>query len=503
MKKTLYNIGIAAAALCFTACDMDQTPFSEVTSNKYVKDANSVNTLVIGAYNALHDAMYYEWAMTELRTDDARSYSNNSTSNTTKLIEQLDQSTITPEHEWVEKCWKGYYAVITRANNVLSYLDKVSDEKLRSQYEGEARFLRAMEYFNLVRLWGPVFIVKTNTPSEVARNMQRSTTEEVYQLIEEDLERIVNEQLLPEEMRSEDLGRADLVAAKALLAKVYATHYGIGDDHYKRAAELCQEVLKSAHIGNPQSAADLVPYEKIFSTSNEMNREIIFAVRYTAGNVGLGAPFGNLFAPLNNGGNVIIGTANGCNCPSDNIIAAYTEGDVRLNVNIAQKYYNATTKQWVTTGNCRYPAKWVSPVTTAFDGEKDWPIIRVGDIALLYAELENELYGPSENALKYLNMIRQRAGVAPYQFSDVADKYSFRQAIRQERRLELAFENQRWFDLMRWGEAVQTVNAYLKSETFYSGYSYNVRSIAAWQTYLPIPMSVLNISPSVAQNAGY
>lgn len=502
MKKTLY-IGLVAASLTMTACNMDQTPFSEVASGNYVKDDKSVNTLVIGAYNALHNAMYYEWAMTELRSDDARSYSNNSTSNTTKLMEQLDQSTITPEHEWVEKCWKGYYDVISRANNVLGCLDKVADEKTRCQYEGEARFLRALEYFNLVRLWGPVFIVKTKTPSEVARNMQRSTTEEVYKLIEDDLERIVNDQLLPEEMPSEDLGRADLVAAKALLAKVYATHYGVDDDHYKRAASLCMEVLKSTRVGNPQSAADLVPYGQIFSTSNEMNREIIFAVRYTSGNVGLGAPFGNLFAPLNNGGNVIVGASSGCNCPSDNIIAAYTPDDARLDVNIAQKYYNATTKQWVTTGNCRYPAKWVAPVTTAFDGEKDWPVIRVGDIALLYAELQNELYGPSDDALKYLNMIRQRAGVAAYELSDVADKYAFQQAVRNERRLELAFENQRWFDLMRWGVAVQTVNAYLKDESFYRGYNYNVRSIASWQTYLPIPMSVLNINPSVAQNAGY
>ena len=75
--------------------------------------------------------------------------------------------------------------------------------------------------------------------------------------------------------------------------------------------------------------------------------------------------------------------------------------------------------------------------------------------------------------------------------------------MRNERRLELAFENQRWFDLLRWGDAARTVNNYFKSETFYSGYTYTVNDIEDWQTFLPIPVSVVNINPDIAQNAGY
>ena len=92
----------------------------------------------------------------------------------------------------------------------------------------------------------------------------------------------------------------------------------------------------------------------------------------------MGSPFGNLFAPINNGANVIVGTANWFNSPSDNLINAYImEGDeTRRNVNIAQKYYNATTGQWVEATYC---CKYTNPVTTNFDGESDWPIIRVGD----------------------------------------------------------------------------------------------------------------------------
>lgn len=276
----------------------------------------------------------------------------------------------------------------------------------------------------------------------------------------------------------------------------------MGDEKYQQALNLCKDVLGSETVGNPQTAADLVPYASVFDINNEMNKEIIFAVRYLSGKIGLGSPFGNLFAPINNGANVIVGTANWFNSPSDNLINAYImEGDeTRRNVNIAQKYYNATTGQWVEATYC---CKYTNPVTTNFDGESDWPIIRVGDIALLYAELLNETAGPSTEALKYVNMIRERAGIAPYALEQVGNKYDFRMAVRNERRLELAFENQRWFDLKRWDVVTETINEYLSSESFYAGYTYRVNPISNWQTYLPVPVSVTNINPDVAQNAGY
>ena len=308
-------------------------------------------------------------------------------------------------------------------------------------------------------------------------------------------------------MADSDLGRADLNAAKALLAKVYATHYRVGDEKYARAAQLCKEVLESESVGNPQSGSDLVAYDKIFDISNEMNKEIIFAVRYLSGNVGLGSPFGNMFAPVNNGANVIIGTSSGYNTPTDNIIAAYElrgEGaDKRLDVNVAQKYFNTTTQIWVEGNNGRYCKKYVNPVSTQYDGESDWPVIRVADIALLYAELTNEISGPSADNLKYLNMVCERAGVSTYTLADLPSLYDFREAVRNERRLELAFENQRWFDLLRWGIATQTVNNYLNSELLYTEYSYTVNDIEDWQTFLPIPVSVIDINPEIAQNTGY
>lgn len=511
MKLTKNILAICCSTLLFSACNLDTLPYSELVSEEYVKDDATLNTLVLGAYNGLHDVLYYEWAVTELRSDNTRMHLNNSTSSNSKLVEQLDQGVINSEHAWVSEYWNSSYSVIQRCNNVLEYLDAAESEETRNMYEGEAKFLRALQYFNLVRLWGPVFVVTDKMTSEIARFEQRNPVEEVYDLIEGDLNYIIDNELLPMNQSDVNLGRADLVAAKALLAKVYATHYQVGDENYRNAAILCREVLRSPRVGNPTDKSMMVEYGNIFSTANEMNPEIIFAVRYLGGNVGLGSPFGNLFAPTNNGANVILGTSNNYNFPSDDIMAAYAEGegkDVRKDVNVAESYYNATTGETVTR-NARHIRKYfnidqsTNPITTQFDGDADWPVIRVADIALLYAEIINELSGPDTDAIEYLNLVRTRAGLPAYTSGDVPSRYEFREAVRNERRLELAFENHRWFDLMRWGIAKETVNNYIASEAFYSNYNYTVNPLADWQVMLPVPIDVININPKVAQNVGY
>ena len=507
MKK-IFNISALAALVAsltiLVGCNMDQYPYSEIAADDYVTDADAVNTLVIGTYNGLYDVIYHEWALTELRSDNARMRITGSSSQDTKLIEQLDQGTVETAHEWVGNYWDNTYKVINRANQVLEHLDVVADPVLAAQYRGEAQFIRAMLYFNLVRLYGPVFLVTSTTGSDEARRMQRSPVEDIYAQIESDLEQIVDEELLPLEMPSADLGRVTLTAARALLAKVYMTHYRVGEEKYLAAKTLLSDVLAAA--GNPQSAADLVAYDKIFATNNEMNKEIIFAVRYLSGNVGLGSPFTTLFGPLNNGNSVVMGSPKHYNYPSDNLLAAFNanteEGyaDCRKAVCFSEGY-NHVVSGWMDT---RYVTKFLDPeMATEYDAENDWPVLRVGDIALLYAELINEVDGPTDEAFKYLNMIRNRAGVREYSAADLASRYQFREAVRKERRVELAFENQRWFDLMRWGVATTTYNEYLASETFYTGYNYTVNPIADWQVILPIPLSVLNINPDVAQNVGY
>lgn len=508
MKTILKYIGSMIVPLLLGACNLDQFPYSETAADEYVKDAEAVNNLVVGTYSGLHEVMYYEWAVTELRSDNTRMRGTGSTSQDTKLVEQLDQGTITTAHEWVYDYWFKSYRVIDRANKVLANLGVVGDPALRNLYEGEAKFLRAHLYFNLVRLWGPVFLVTKKTGADEARRMQRSPVEAIYALIEGDLEAIIEEQKLPAVRTAADTGRATMAAAKGLLAKVYMTRYEVGTEKYMKAGPLLREVLAAA--GDPQSAGDLVPYDRIFAPDNEMNKEIIFAVRYLSGNVGLGCPFGTLFGPLNNGNNVIMGSPKHYNYPSDDLISAFlangTEAkpDLRKAVTLKESYFNATTGVEVTDPKlARWCDKFLSPITTEYDGENDWPVLRVGDVALLLAEWINETAGPTDEAMRYLNMIRERAGVEPYTTADLGSKYEFRMAVRRERRLELACENQRWFDLLRWDTAAATVNNFLATEIFYTGYDYTINPIEEWQVMLPVPLKVMDINPDLAQNTGY
>ncbi|MBQ9891757.1 MAG: RagB/SusD family nutrient uptake outer membrane protein [Bacteroidales bacterium] len=499
MKKIMILLSALAALV---SCNLEQYPYSEVAAADYVRDAASVNNLVMGAYNGLYDVIIKEWAMTELRTDNVRMRVNASNSAETKLLEALDQGTQLSDHTWVDDYWNAAYVVINRANGIFPYLDKVSDGALKAQYEGEARFLRSWMYFNLVRLWGPVFLVTSGTSAEVARWMQRSPVEDVYAQIEEDLETIVDGNLLPETMPAADLGRATLLAAKSMLAKVYMTHYKAGDAKYAQAKTLLGEVLTACK--NPSSGASMVKYADIFSTKNECNAEIIFAVRYKAGRLGIGAPFSTLFGPLNNANVVVMGSPKHYNFPSDDLIAAFDPADKRKDVTLKENYYNPISGVLVEGASGRYCNKFIDPDMTAEnDAETDWPVIRLADVMLLYAEASNELEGPSQEALTLLNAVRQRAGLPDYSLTDLASKYTFRMAVRQERRVEFAMENQRWFDLMRWGVAVPTVNNFLATEPFYSGYDYVVNPISEWQVLLPIPVAVLNVNKEVAQNPGY
>lgn len=495
MKK----IAITFAAVClFASCNLDQVPPSDIAADSYIKDDASLNNVVVGMYNGMYDVLENEWAVTELRTDNVRMRESGSSANDTKLIEELDQGTISTSNNFLDDYWKACYKVIKRANTVLDNLDKAKDPVLHNQYEGEALFLRSLVYFNLVRLWGPVFIMNSSEDYANARNLQRSPIENVYSRITDDLNKIINGKLLPEKMASAQLGRAEMDAAKFLLAKVYMTISKPGSADYATATDLLSQVVESRCKG------DLIGYDKVFAVDNEMNAEIIFAIRYRAGNLGIGAPFSTLYGPLNNGGAVVVGSPKHYNYPSDNLIAEYEAGDLRKDVTLKESYVNKVGEIVDNPVQGRFCNKFIDyTMVTANDAETDFPIIRAADAMLLLAEAISEVKGPDGEALKLINAVRKRAGLPDLLLTDLSSRYAFRQALRHERRIELALENHHWYDLLRWGIATSTVNNFLSTEPLYSSYPHPVNPIEDWQCLLPIPTSVRNINPTVSQNPGY
>lgn len=495
--KLKYTL-IASLSICMlgiSSCDLNITPDSYIPDGMYYKSEAEMNTAVIGCYGGMQAPLNIEWTLTELRADNTRMNSNSSTNDAFLQQQALDLGIMDASNANIRTYWEATYQNINSCNSVLApeNLAVVTDEKKRAQFEGEALFIRAYHYFNLVRLFGPTFIITEEISVAEAMRKNRSSVEATYRQIISDLTTSVDN-LEGVAYSVSDLGRVTQVAAKSLLAKVYLT---LGQ--YADAKPLLKEVVD---VKGDQLT---VEYSDVFDISKEMNNEIIFTVRYKSGSLGIGSPFANTFAPTKSGANVVTGDGDGRNYPTTEVLGIYPEGDLRKDVSVSDHYVDPTKNDpIVISDQSAYVKKFVSPVSVRYDGENDWPILRHADVLLMYAEVLNETDGPA-TGLPYLNEVRRRAGLAAIDASEVSVRHSFREKLEKERRLELAFENQRWFDLLRWGKAVEVTNKQITgTETFYSEYKFNVNPISDWQLLLPIPQSVVDNNPGVVtQNPGY
>ena len=220
------------AALAMVSCSdfLELKHESNISADDFNRTEDELYTSLVGCYNGMQGALYREWAMTELRSDNTRIYARTSSTSIFDVICQLDLSTIQPINYLVDEYWAGNYHNIERCNTVLRDYAVVGDEVLRNQYKAEAMFIRAYHYFNLVRLFGGVFLVTEPVTAQEARHMQRSNPDLIYDRIIADLREIVDNAMLPDTREGDELGRITMPAAKALLAKVYMTHYAVGTE---------------------------------------------------------------------------------------------------------------------------------------------------------------------------------------------------------------------------------------------------------------------------------
>ena len=218
----------------------------------------------------------------------------------------LDLGTMDASNPNIRTYWEATYQNINNCNSILKpeALAVVENEKKRAQFEGEALFIRAYHYFNLVRLFGPTFLVTEEISIAESLKKDRSSVQATYAQIIDDLKRSVTD-LQDITYSSNDLGRATVLAAKSLLAKVYLT---LG--RYEDAKPLLSDVVTA------KGETLNVKYADVFDTTKEMNDDIIFTVRYKSGSLGIGSPFANTFAPQNSGANVITGSGDGKNYPT-------------------------------------------------------------------------------------------------------------------------------------------------------------------------------------------
>ena len=485
--KLKYNlIAIALLGFSFSSCSdfLEQNPQTDLSENDFYKTADDILSAVNGAYSSLQEGdIYGNWyVFGEIPSDNTR----NQLSGSVTTQNEFDQFYIDTQNSMIANFWKAAYKVINRTNTILGRIDGIEiNTELANRYKLECKFIRALMYFNLVRVYGDVPLVLKEISISESYDILREPKENVYNQIIADLKEA---QDLPVSYSTAEDGRATQGAAKALLANVYMTLH-----KYAEAETILAEIINSGRyslLENTPGSLNIDGYKNVFSPVNHNSKEGIFEIQFLKGGYGEGSNYANNFAPENSGTNVVaVGGTGGNNIPEMDIYNAYEEGDLRRDFSMSLGYYdNRKNNEWVES---RYVCKFMDVPYQNNDASNNYPVIRYADVILMYAEALNQ-NGKTAEACKYLNMMRRRGfGYQTTETSPVdlqtTDKAQFALMVEQERRVELAFENHRWFDLIRTGRAVEVMRS--------KGFSLNETNLIC-----PIPQKQIDVNPKLTQN---
>lgn len=486
MKTKLFTIIIAFFLMVSCKKDfLELAPVSAANVQNFYKDADDMERAVTGAYNALQLAGQYGdmYILAELRSDNTRHIAGDG--DTEREIDIFSENASSP---YSNRCWQHSYVGIAACNTILARIGSIQmDQTLKDQLTGEARFLRALMYFNLVRIFGKVPLVLTETKStEEGYQQGRNEITEVYAQIIADLGDAG--QKLPASYTGIKIGRATKGAAKALLGKVHLT---LGK--FSLAAASLKEVIDL-------NVYTLLPvYADIFKPSNANNKESIFEVQYKAGGFGLGSSWTSRFLPRGELP-IILGIAGAGvdrNTPTPTMANSY---EVKNNVIADRRYYASMDTGYVNKAGkfvkVNYIKKYLYPQPDFQNSDVNWPVLRYADVLLMYAEALNEVgNGPTAEAYSYINQVRARAGLGPL---SGLDYNGFKLAMEHERQVELAFENHRWFDLLRTGRALTVMNAH------FAALNRSDIVVKEYQLLYPVPQNQIDVNPDmISQNPGY
>jgi hypothetical protein len=467
MKKSFKYISVLLLVGLGGCSDIiDLKSESNVTADDYYTNFTELQAGLTSCYKGLQKPLIDEWSLTELRSDNTISDSGSSTSTVNQDFSYLDQFYPSTSHQGNYNYWLSTYNNIRNTNVILDKLGakydtttntivldqtiplvisvKTGNVDFLSNYKrnvmaAEASFIRAYHYFNLVRLYGGVFLMhEVLTPAE-AKTVNRSSVDDIYKLIIADLNSAItngNKASFTTLVASQQdqIGHANVWAARALLAKVYLT---LG--RKAEASVLLQSVITSSGYGLEST------YANVFSVNNEMNKEILFTIRFKSGGLGMGNSLSNLFTPTNSGMAIMNGDGKGWNTPTTELTST-TFG--MSDPSAARKLVNISSF----VGKS-YINKFMSKAALPNDAENDWPVIRFSDVLLMKAEAD----GNSVASMTQINLVRTRAGITTLLATTVTPAV-FEKALSNERRWEFAFENQRWFDLLRFTTTTATVS---------------------------------------------
>ena len=538
MKK-LFNkiLVILVLSIAIASCStfLEENPESAISKDNFFNNENDLELGVIGLYDVLNNDALYGFnlgLLAELGTD---TYTTHSPS---IQFEPIDNYTHTDVNSLFESVYSASYLGIARANFYIKGIKDVSSlsETIENAYLAEAYTIRALMYFNLVRLWGNVPL-ETEPAENLSKIYTRASKEDVYNQIVKDL--LFAKEYLP--ITQSLTGRATKGSAHGLLTKVYLTMAGAplnkGLTHYNLALTEAKEFIQLSDAGTYPYRL-LSSYKNVFREINENNTEIVFDAQAIAGpqEGSRWGKWGGIPGPSNDIDNAGFGTPK----VMVSFYDSYAEED------IIRKRRNATDSVFNTNGTIRtiplnnrqlYTISKFRPESNSFEINGEYvgfqtplniPILRFDDVLLMAAEAENEVNGPTALAYQYLNRVRSRVGITSYNGSNFNNLYpvwqaadagidlndpkdAFREAIFWERGWELCYEAHRRFDLLRWDRLIPTVKNVIRPDWKDRNNSLNIsqkvvshENIKDFHILFPIPAIELSITNNdFIQNTGY
>ncbi len=505
-KRSIYYLSlliISSTAMVSCQKFLTNDPKTSLTTGNAYNSANDIENALVGCYNIFY-VDYYQWENVMLSDNRSDNAYPGGGGEETFVDEDQFKMPVSNSHMYTD--WGQLYQGIARCNLLLNQIGSVTDPGLtadrRAQIIGEASFLRAFHYFQLVKTWGGVPLeLQSNSADPSVTRKPRASETAVYTQIDKDLQTAVTN--LPDAYGSDpsvNKVRATKGAANALLAKIWAQR---SDRDYAKVLTYCNAVTSS-----PAGYALQANYADLFDGSHYFNNESIMEIPFIAGSANASWGVELFLAPED-------GWQKYC-VPSHDLVNAYVAaGDsVRKHANIVfwNLDANGNPIAWADENwnPCQDPAvaipfNYKQKHPNGWSSGDDYYLLRLADIILLSAEAQNES-GQTAAAATALNQVRARVGLAP--ISAALSQADMRTAILNERRLELAFEAQRWDDLTRLSVATAVM-------TSLNEYKYTCNngtpSAPVKITYnvdqnhwiMPIPQVEINNNPNLTQNPGY
>ncbi|KAB1154014.1 RagB/SusD family nutrient uptake outer membrane protein [Flavobacterium luteum] len=494
MKNIIKYFGSLLLIAGFVACSdlLEEVPLSQASPENSFKTEANARAAIVGVYSSLQLEGAYSRCQGLLTTDETNVAPKS-------FVGGINSYTFTADNiDVILPIWRDHYIGINRANLAIAKIPTIDmDVTERNSLVAEAKFIKSLLYFNLIRYFGDVPYKETETTSLNNLNIPRTPVATIYENIIKDLQYgVINLKVKAPELA----GHATQDAAKTLLASVYLNRGSIakrdntgdkGIADFALAAKFAKEVMDA----NRYSLCDYFP--DAFSVQNKNNNEIIFDVQFKSPKLGVGSSIGyNMGIPsdasgINNllaGGSTATVRANTYHQflydKADSIRLQWT--DARIEIKAATgKFIRLSTisSTPVSAGKFRrYPVHDSNFPLKVQDYDVNWPIFRFAEVLLIYAEALNETSGPEQEAIDALNKLRSRArnvnaggvhtdalprvltlqkstGLVDLTLSDplVSTQEAFRDYIILERTRELMAEGKRWFDLVRWGKLQSTL----------------------------------------------